>query len=61
MRGQLQTRLKRLERRLAEAEEPTKESMPSWMFEEVQEPGVPLDSSGGPDLTSVPAAGLEDV
>ncbi len=35
--------------------------MPSWMFEEVQEPGVPLDSSGGPDLTSVPAAGLEDV
>ena len=61
MRGQLQTRIKRLERRFADATEPTKEPMPSWMFEEVQEQGVPADSSGRPDLTSVPAAGLEDV
>ena len=54
MLGQIQTRIKRLERRLAEAEGPTKEPMPSWMFEEVQEPDVPVDSSGGSDLSSWP-------
>ena len=43
-------------RRLAEADEPTKEPMPSWMFEEVQEPGAPVDSPGGPDLASVLAS-----
>ena len=55
MREQLQTRIKRLERRLAEAEEPTKAGLPEWLIEDLRSQGYRFNSDGRPDLTSVPA------
>jgi hypothetical protein len=60
VQGQLQTRIKRLERRLAEAEEPTKAGLPDWLVEDLQSQGYKFDSDGRPDLSSLPGEPVKE-
>ena len=54
MRGQLEMRIKRLERRVGEAGEPTKAGLPDWLVEDLVAQGYRFDSDGRPDLSSLP-------